>query len=556
MLSYFSLFRNYANFSGFMRRGRFWAAMFVHGLIVLAPLVPGVLYLAGRSGLLPEPLDLAQPQSLISRIYLPWVLPLWCFYNLLMFIPVWSAQVRRLHSLPRSGWWLLLGLIPVIGSFILLIWFFQKGDYEEYLHRLKRARGENNLLNASTDTIAAATRARGGGWFFVFLLLLGCGGFFLNRHIQQAGVRETVKTAWQLVQTIDLSRVNAILNFNKSPNRSGQPDSGLILLTTGPETGSKPETGIVLLSPSAPAAQPESPTEAPTAITPEQEGRVSSGILFPTAPPTAESSGSPEAVQEVTEETNPTGPEETPEAEADRFFTREKDHGRMVFIPGGIFSMGAANGAIDERPVHEVTLSGFFMDLYEVTNEQYEFCVNDGVCTKPHETKSLRHTNYFGNPLYNHYPVIAVDRDQAVTFCEWVGGRLPTEAEWEYAAKGPEGNAYPWGPSFIAANLNYNGNGDYDTLAVNDMPEDVSFFGVYNLGGNVSEWVQDRYQENWYALTNQPIDPTGPTAGGYYVIRGGSAQTGQNNARTADRFFALAATYSLDRGFRCVLPKN
>jgi formylglycine-generating enzyme required for sulfatase activity len=233
---------------------------------------------------------------------------------------------------------------------------------------------------------------------------------------------------------------------------------------------------------------------------------------------------------------------------------RAKDNAQMVLIDSASFKMGVANGAIDEKPVHEVTLSSYWIDIYEITNEQYALCVTDGACTEPHEKKSLRQASYFGNPAFNYYPVIAVDREQAAVYCEWAGGRLPTEAEWEYTAKGVEGNLYPWGTTFIASNLNYSGNGNYDTLAVNANPEDVSSFGVYNLGGNVSEWVSDRYQEDWYTVTKQVIDPTGPENGNYYVIRGGSAQTGENNARTADRFFALGTSYSLDRGFRCVVP--
>ena len=90
---------------------------------------------------------------------------------------------------------------------------------------------------------------------------------------------------------------------------------------------------------------------------------------------------------------------------------------------------------------------------------------------------------------------------------------------------------------------------------MNANPEDVSAFGVYDLGGNVSEWVGDRYQENWYSVTDQPIDPTGPENGNYYVIRGGSAQTGDNNVRTTDRFYGLGTSYSLDRGFRCAVTE-
>ena len=98
------------------------------------------------------------------------------------------------------------------------------------------------------------------------------------------------------------------------------------------------------------------------------------------------------------------------------------------------------------------------------------------------------------------------------------------------------------------------GNGNYDTLAVNTMPDDVSAFEVFDMGGNVAEWVFDRYQDNWYAVTDQDSDPIGPANGKYRVIRGSSAQMGENYARTTRRFFALETSYGFDRGFRCVLP--
>lgn len=235
---------------------------------------------------------------------------------------------------------------------------------------------------------------------------------------------------------------------------------------------------------------------------------------------------------------------------------RVKDDAEMAYIPASAFTMGVSGGAVDEKPAHEVSLSAYWIDIYEVTNGQYELCVADGACTEPYETKSFRNASYYGDPAFANYPVIAVDRAQAEAYCTWANTRLPTEAEWEYAAKGPDGNAYPWGNDFQPKSLNYSGNGNYDTLAVGAFPEDVSAFGVYDLGGNVSEWILDRYQENWYSVTDQPADPTGPAVGNYYVIRGGSAQTAENNARTADRFYALSTSYGLDRGFRCAVSDD
>ena len=235
---------------------------------------------------------------------------------------------------------------------------------------------------------------------------------------------------------------------------------------------------------------------------------------------------------------------------------RVMDEAEMAYIPAGTFTMGVPNGAVDEKPAHEVTLSAYWIDIYEVTNRQYALCVADGACTLPHETKSFRNASYYGNPDFDDYPVVAVDRDQAEAYCSWANTRLPTEAEWEYAAKGPDGNAYPWGTTFDSKVLNYSGNGNYDTLAVTANPDDVSDFGIFDLGGNVAEWIQDRYQDNWYTVTDQPADPTGPSYGSYYVIRGSSAQGPENNARTADRFYAINTSYALDRGFRCAVSED
>ncbi|MBR6089698.1 MAG: SUMF1/EgtB/PvdO family nonheme iron enzyme [Anaerolineaceae bacterium] len=233
---------------------------------------------------------------------------------------------------------------------------------------------------------------------------------------------------------------------------------------------------------------------------------------------------------------------------------REKDQAQMVFIPGASFKMGVAGGAIDEKPVHDVLLSPYRIDIYEVTTAQYAQCVEDGACSEPAQTGSFRNTVYYGNPEYADYPVINVTWDQASAYCEWAGGRLPTEAEWEYAAKGDEGYTYPWGNTFASENLNFSGSGNYDVVRVDANPKDLSPFGLYDMGGNAAEWVFDCYQENWYSVTNQPVDPKGPEAGGYHVVRGSSAQRPQDFARTAKRFFAPHSQYSADRGFRCVVP--
>ena len=169
MKSYLSLFLNYANFSGCMKRKAYWTAMLCHALILLIPLYPAVR-------------RFVDPAYVLPSFYIPWVLPIWCFYNILMVIPLWSAAVRRLHTLPRSGWWLLIGLIPLAGWFLVLSWLFQKGSYEEYMWRLKKA-GPATFEEKRRET----ERPRNGGWFFPVFILLAVSGWFLNRQIMQIG---------------------------------------------------------------------------------------------------------------------------------------------------------------------------------------------------------------------------------------------------------------------------------------------------------------------------------------------------------------------------------
>lgn len=224
-----------------------------------------------------------------------------------------------------------------------------------------------------------------------------------------------------------------------------------------------------------------------------------------------------------------------------------------VMAEGGEFSMGSSKGRIDESPVHTVLVSSFIIDKYEVTNEKYAACVEEGSCTAPLRNNSLRIFDYYTNTEYANYPVVNVTWEQAEKYCEWAGGRLPTEAEWEYAAGGIAGLVYPWGDEFSSANLNYAGKGINDPEEIGANEGDISFIGAMDMGGNVMEWVYDRYSAEYYKQSPSE-NPTGSDYGGYRVLRGSSYLQSDYYARISCRYYALEGSSAQDRGFRCVYP--
>jgi formylglycine-generating enzyme required for sulfatase activity len=226
-------------------------------------------------------------------------------------------------------------------------------------------------------------------------------------------------------------------------------------------------------------------------------------------------------------------------------------HGEtLVYVPKGEFTMGSDNGASDEKPVHTVYLDAFWIDQFEVTNKQYQACVDAGMCEPPSFASSITHPNYYGNPEFDDYPVLYVNWDKANRYCEvWAGGDLPTEAQWEKAARGTEAFTYPWGNAQPNKDLlNYNQNFG-DTTQVGSYGSGKSPYNAYGMAGNVWEWVNDYYQSDYYA--DKDSNPQGPLSGVYRVLRGGSWDDLGYLVRSAIRYGDDPALTDYDIGFRC-----
>lgn len=254
----------------------------------------------------------------------------------------------------------------------------------------------------------------------------------------------------------------------------------------------------------------------------------------------------------------------------------------MVLIPVGPFQMGDdANtgfsacrelylgGECDyedfsnEEPIHTIHMDDFYIDQYEVTNDKYQQCVNAGVCKEP-ELGELGH--YYSNPDFSNYPVVYVSWFDARRYCQWRGGRLPTEAEWEKAARGTDGRTYPWGNSFKKMRANFCDKNCYEDWAhpnfddgfvdlapVGSYPKGVSPYGIYDLAGNVWEWLADDYIANYYSHS-PPHNPIASlSSNDYVVVRGGAWNCVGSLLRTGNREREKPDGKFSNIGFRCVI---
>ncbi len=279
-----------------------------------------------------------------------------------------------------------------------------------------------------------------------------------------------------------------------------------------------------LVSGCAPEAPPDTPMPPPTQI-PAQATATSAG---PTAvPATLGPSPTPAPTSTPRPAATPTsGPSNKP---------------NTVYIPGGKFVLGSDSGNEDETPQQEMVLSAFNIDLYPVTNAEYKAFVSASGHAAPRHWKD-------GTPaagLENH-PVVWVTWADAEAYCAWAGKRLPTELEWEKAARGDDGRQYPWGDVFDAALCNSKESNIKTTSPVGNYPQGVSPYGLFDIAGNVWEWTADWYEG--YRGTLYELSRYGQQ---FRVLRGGSWYDGQDQVRTTTRKSFDPNQGFSTIGFRC-----
>jgi len=252
----------------------------------------------------------------------------------------------------------------------------------------------------------------------------------------------------------------------------------------------------------------------------------------------------------------------SPAAKSNKYQTGKEVHlpgtkgGPMINIPAGGFMMGCNSGVDkecnkNEKPYHHVNLDIYYLDKYEVAVGEYAKCVEAGRCAEP---ATGRYCNW-GKPELGNYPINCVDWNQAGNYCRWAGKRLPTEAEWEKAARGSDGRKYPWGnqdATCYYAVMSQGGDGcsRRSTWPVGSRPAGASPYGIMDMAGNVWEWVADWYGEQYYGKS-PAANPKGPASGKQGVLRGGSWSDFQETVRASERIGIRPARNNSDYGFRC-----
>jgi len=257
--------------------------------------------------------------------------------------------------------------------------------------------------------------------------------------------------------------------------------------------------------------------------------------------------------------------------------TAPSDGATLVCVPAGEFLMGAASDDAlerdNEKPQHQVYLDAYWIDRTEITNAEFSRCMAAGACQpKIYDTVATTYIPYAVHPDYQDYPALLEEFDAAAAYCMWAGRRLPTEAEWEKAARGTDGRRYPWGNEIDCAHASY-----YDctmnakqpneplngprcgysyfcqTVQVDSHLVGASPYGALNMAGNVWEWVADWYSPDYYAVS-PANNPSGPATGKYNVLRGGGSKSFEPDLRvTARASGSPSHFFDSQIGFRCAI---
>jgi formylglycine-generating enzyme required for sulfatase activity len=366
-----------------------------------------------------------------------------------------------------------------------------------------------------------------------------------NKHQQEMALQEKPvdqRTGGKEdVAASDASPRGKGLSTRFSPVFVGGIGGGLILLLLilwiGSHPGSLP---IAALSPATPTQTPTrliyTRTSKQTTIPVLMRTKTSLPTITMFAPTRIHLTETPKPLATATQSPSPT--------QIPSVITSEKDGMLLLLVPAGEFTMGSQLGA------HTVYLDTYWIDQTEVTNAMYASCVKAGACIPPNPKSSMSHPKYYGNPDFDNFPVIYIPWESANVYCTWAGRRLPTEAEWEKAARSTDGRDYPWGneqPNYDFLNYaSHNG----DTTQVRSFPSGISPYGAMDMAGNVSEWVADWYGDTYY-FVSPSSNPDGPDTGTYRVVRGGSWVDGVNKVRTDSRTNYIPWNSHEYLGFRC-----
>ena len=261
-------------------------------------------------------------------------------------------------------------------------------------------------------------------------------------------------------------------------------------------------------------------------------------------------------------------------------WTSPIDGATLVCVPAGEFLMGAADDDAlardNEKPQHRVYLDAYWIGRTEVTNASFARCMAAGACRpKIYDITATTYIPYAVHPDYRDFPAVLDESDAAAAYCQWVGERLPTEAEWEKAARGTDNRRYPWGNEIDCAHAAYfdctvntslpndNANGprcgysySCQTVRVDSHSAGASPYDALNMAGNVWEWVADWYSPDYYTVS--PVNnPTGPANGKFRVLRGGGSKSYEQDLRvTARAVGSPNHVFDSQIGFRCVISAS